>query len=123
MQLLMPFKRFHLVGQSGGGHTVAALAQTRNDIGCAVIASGSTSIKTWYRDRGRRIGPAPLSLYNPIEHVSKLRNRPGLRLIAISDPNDKVVPIHSQREFVERVRSTGVAILHVAAEAKDKLSH
>ena len=36
------FKRFHLVGQSGGGHTVAGLVQLRSDIGCAVITSGVT---------------------------------------------------------------------------------
>ena len=40
------FKRFHLVGQSGGGHTVAGLVQLRSDIGCAVIASGATSLRS-----------------------------------------------------------------------------
>ena len=45
------FKRFHLVGQSGGGHTVAGLAQLRSDIGCAVIASGGISVRSVYRDR------------------------------------------------------------------------
>ena len=38
------FKRFHLVGQSGGGHTVAGLVQSRSDIGCAAIASGPVSV-------------------------------------------------------------------------------
>ena len=42
------FKRFHLVGQSGGGHTVAGLVQLRSDIGCAVITSGGTSLRSMY---------------------------------------------------------------------------
>src|SRR4029077_4790496 len=37
------FKQFHLVGQSGGGHTVAGLVQLRSDIGCAAITSGTIS--------------------------------------------------------------------------------
>ena len=40
------FKRFHLVGQSGGGHTVAGLVQLRSDIGCAVITSGAISVRS-----------------------------------------------------------------------------
>jgi hypothetical protein len=40
------FKRFHLVGHSGGGHTVAGLLQLRSDIGCAVFST-------------RRIRPTP----------------------------------------------------------------
>jgi len=39
------FKRFHLAGQSGGANTVAALVQMRDDIGCAVMAAGSISVK------------------------------------------------------------------------------
>jgi len=40
-----------------------------------------------------------------------------------SDPSDKIVSFRSQREFVERVRATGVPVLHVTARAKDKHSH
>ena len=63
------FKRFHLVGQSGGGHTVAGLVQLRSDIGCAVIASGPTSLRSMQRDSGHPIVGKP-QFYDPIDHVN-----------------------------------------------------
>jgi pimeloyl-ACP methyl ester carboxylesterase len=115
------FMRFHLVGHSGGGLLAAALAQRRNDLRCVVMASANVSVKSWYRDRGHAVDR--ILGYDPIEHVSALRGRPGLRLIVISDPDDKVVPLRSQREFVDRVRAKGVPILHLTTAATDKLSH
>ena len=117
-------KRFHLAGQSGGGHTVAALAQTRGDLGCAVVASGSVSLVAMQRDAGFPIF-GKHSLYNPLDHVRSMRRRPDLRLIVVSDPDDKVVSYRSQREFVERVRARGLPIMHITAAAAvaDKNAH
>jgi len=117
------FKRFHLVGQSGGGHTVAALAQMRTDIGCAVMASGAISVKSMQRDYGRPVGANIKALYDPIDFVAKMQQRPALRMIVVSDPDDRWVSFHSQREFVERVRSRGLPILHITAAAGDEDFH
>ena len=116
------FKRFHLVGHSGGGHTVAGLVQLRSDIGCAVIASGGTSLRSSLRDSGHPI-VGKHRFYDPIDHVNTMRQRPGLRLFVVSDRNDKLVSYRSQLEFVERVKAHNLPITHVTATATDKNSH
>jgi pimeloyl-ACP methyl ester carboxylesterase len=113
------YKRFHLVGQSGGGHTVALLLQMRADIGCAVIASGLVSINTAARDLGKTVR----AVHDPIDSVGKLQQQAGRRIIVVSDPEDKVVSFRSQREFVERVKSKGLPILQITAAAGDANFH
>src|SRR5262249_43059464 len=115
------FKRFHLVGQSGGGHTVAGLAQSRSDIGCAVITSGGISVRSWWRDSGHPI--VGKRFYDPIDHVNAMKQRPDLRLFVVSDRNDKIVSYRSQLEFVERVKAHNLPITHVTATATDKDHH
>lgn len=115
-------KRFHLVGHSGGGLTAAGLAQSRSDLGCVVMASASVSLKTSQRDAGFPL-PNKHVFYDPIEHVSAIKHRPDLRMIVLSDLNDKVVSFRSQQEFVERVRAHRLPILQVMAAAADKKSH
>ena len=117
------FKRFHLVGQSGGGHTVAALLQKRTDIGCAVMASAAVSLKSAVRDRGRVIDQRIKAAYDPIDMVGSMRHQPGRRMIVLSDPRDRFVLFRSQREFVERVKKKGLPILHITASAEDKDFH
>jgi pimeloyl-ACP methyl ester carboxylesterase len=116
------FKRFHLVGHSGGGHTVAGLVQLRSDIGCAVIASGPTSLRSMQRDSGHPISRKH-PFYDPIDHVNAIRQRPDLHLFVVSDRNDKRVSYRSQLEFVERVKARNLPITHVIATATDKNSH
>jgi pimeloyl-ACP methyl ester carboxylesterase len=116
-------KRLHFAGHSGGGHIVAALAQTRNDIGCAVITSGALSVVTMQRDAGRPLDRRPLPFYDPIDHVASMAAHPGLRLIVVSDPDDRIVSFRSQREFVDRVRARDLPIMHITAAAPDKQSH
>src|SRR5262249_9878461 len=108
-------KRFPLAGQSGGGHTVAALIQRRTDVGCAVMAAGVIAVRSRSRDLGKasRAGV----FYDPIDAVESMQQQPGQRLIVISDPDDQVVSFRSQREFVERIRSKGIPILQISADS------
>jgi pimeloyl-ACP methyl ester carboxylesterase len=115
--------RFHVVGQSGGGHTVAALLQKRTDLGCAVMASGSLAVKSLHRDRGGLTNAKVQASYDPIEFVHTMQYRPGQRMIVISDPDDRVVSFRSQQEFVDRVKTKGLPILHVTAAASGERSH
>jgi dienelactone hydrolase len=116
-------KRFHLVGQSGGGHTVAGLVQRRTDIGCAVMASGVVSAKSMVRDLGKPVTANIKALYDPIDFVGSMEHQPGRRMIVLSDPDDRIVSFRSQREFVESVKQKGLPILHVTASAGDKGFH
>jgi len=115
--------RFHLVGQSGGGHTVASLLALRTDLGCAVMTSGILSVRSHARDLGWPITAKIAASHDPIEIVGDIRNRPGLRMVVISDPDDRQVPYRSQREFVERVRTRGLHVLHVMASGGGGASH
>jgi pimeloyl-ACP methyl ester carboxylesterase len=117
------FKRFHLVGQSGGAHTVAALLQMRQDIGCAVMTSGAMSYKTAVLDRGLPVTARIWAGYDPIDHVESMQDRPGQRLFVLSDPQDRLVSFRSQREFVEQVRGQGVPIVQITASAGDEDHH
>jgi dienelactone hydrolase len=117
------FKRFHAIGQSGGGHTVAALTQMRADMGCSIMASGVLSVKSRERDRGNQIGTKIIASYDPVDFVGGMRHQAGRRLIVISDPDDRVASFRSQREFVERVKAKGVPILHITMAAGDDKFH
>jgi pimeloyl-ACP methyl ester carboxylesterase len=116
-------KRFHLAGQSGGAHTVAGLGQMRADVGCAVMAAGPISLKTWTRDSGRKIDPGTKALYDPIDHVAAMQHQPGRRMIVMSDPDDQLVSFHSQREFAERARAKSLPVLHVSADSGTENFH
>jgi pimeloyl-ACP methyl ester carboxylesterase len=116
-------KRFHLGGQSGGAHTVAGLGQMRADVGCAVMAAGPISLKTWTRDSGRKIDPGIKALYDPIDHVAAMQHQPGRRMIVMSDPDDQLVSFHSQREFAERARAKSLPVLHVSADSGTENFH
>jgi pimeloyl-ACP methyl ester carboxylesterase len=114
-------KRFHLAGQSGGGHTVAALVQRRTDVGCAVMAAGVIAVKSRSRDLGK--GSSAGTFYDPIDAVESMQQQPGRRLIVLSDPDDQIVSFRSQREFVERVKSKGIPILQISADSGAKNFH
>jgi pimeloyl-ACP methyl ester carboxylesterase len=123
MKVRHGLKRFHLAGQSGGAHTVAALAQMRADVGCAVMAAGVISVKTRARDRGGKIDSGAKDLYDPIDHVAAMQGQPGRRMIVMSDPDDQVVSFHSQWEFAERVRAKSLPILQVSADSGTESFH
>jgi hypothetical protein len=76
-----------------------------------------------HRDAARPLGPEPPLFYDPIEHVARMAARPGLRLVVVSDPDDKVVSFRSQREFVDRVKARNLPIVHITAVARDDRSH
>ena len=63
--------RLNLVGQSGGGHLVAALMARRTDIDCAVIASGNTAVAQRNRENGWSADITGHSDFlDPIDHVA-----------------------------------------------------
>ena len=104
-------KRLNVAGQSGGAHTVAALLQTRDDIGCAVMASGAISFRSSIHGRGRWSPAAIKQRYDPIDFIGAMRERPGQRMIVLSDPDDRAVSFRSQKEFVDRVKARATVLL------------
>lgn len=126
------YERVQLAGQSTGGGLVGALMTLgRNDIDCAVIGSGVTSVKTRsshlnssnFRQGKDETGNDLSAVYDPIDHVSKVAPDSSRRIFILGDPRDEAVSFASQREFHERLVNSGIPSTLLVAEAKDAKHH
>jgi hypothetical protein len=75
------------------------------------------------RHRGVPVTSQIKEFYDPIDFVGTMKNRPGQRLIVMSDPDDRLAPFRTQREFVERVKAANLPILHITAAAEVENFH
>jgi len=116
--------RLNLVGQSGGGHLVAALIARRADIGCAVIASGNTAVAQRNREHGWTTDiTGHADFLDPIDHVAEVARHPPQQIIVLTDPNDRRVSASVQTAYVEALRRVGVAVDHRFLSAAGELRH
>jgi dienelactone hydrolase len=116
--------RLNLVGQSGGGHLVAALIARRDDIGCAVITSGNTAVAQRNRENGWTADITGHSDFlDPIDHVAEVARHPPQQIIVLTDPHDQRVSASVQTAYVEALRGVGVAVDHRFPPASGKLRH
>ncbi|WP_271568582.1 hypothetical protein [Bradyrhizobium sp. CCBAU 11386] len=96
------WRRLNLVGQSGGGHLVAALIARRDDIGCAVITSGNTAVALRNRENGWTADITGHSDFlDPIDHVAEVARHPPQAIIVLTDPHDQRVSASVQTAYVE----------------------
>jgi len=118
-------QRYHLSGQSGGGHITGAMLNMRQDIECAAIASGAVAV--WKRVEllgGRsRDTTGYADPYDPAKEVSRIRRAPPPRIFVLSDPQDRTVPFGSQEYYVSRLVEARLAPVHVLAIAPDTGRH
>jgi dienelactone hydrolase len=118
------WRRLNLVGQSGGGHLVAALIARRADIGCAVITSGNTAVAVRNREDGRTTDiTGHADFFDPIDHVAEVARHPPEKIIVLTDPNDARVSASVQTAYVEALRGVGVAVDHRFLPGTGKLRH
>jgi dienelactone hydrolase len=118
------WRRLNLVGQSGGGHLVAALIARRADIGCAVISSGNTAVAQRNRENGWTADiTGHTDFLDPIDHVAEVARHPPEKIIVLTDPNDQRVSASVQTAYVEALRRVGVAVDHRFLPASGKLRH
>ena len=116
--------RIDLAGFSGGGHLVGALLARRNDIGCAVIASGNVAV----RQRGAALGLSTdvtgyTDFVDPIDHADEIaRHRPE-RVVMLTDPADRIVEARFQYAFADVLRSAGVNVEQRILSAADPAHH
>lgn len=119
---------FHLVGQSGGAMLVPALVASRDDVGCAVIASGPLDFRAFarryaitFRTSGAR------AHYDPMDDVSaiapKVAGDGGTRLFVLTDPQDSAVPAEFQLPFVLALSRAGGRPVAIATGGRDKEHH
>ncbi|HEY6259483.1 MAG TPA: hypothetical protein VIY51_27195 [Xanthobacteraceae bacterium] len=112
------FEGFHLVGQSGGSKIVGGLIGMRRDIACAVSGSGplATPGSPKITDPGR-------TFFDATSSIPQLVQNRSLRLMLVTDPADKRVPIAQQTGFVDKMRQAGRQIPQFMVEATDEEHH
>jgi dienelactone hydrolase len=114
----------NIVGQSGGGHLVAALMARRDDIDCAVIASGNTAVAQRNREYGWTADiTGHADFLDPIDHVADVARHPPRKVIVLTDPQDARVSASVQTAYVDALRGVGVAVDHRFLPAAGKLRH
>ena len=114
----------NLVGQSGGGHLVAALMARRTDVDCAVIASGNTAVAQRNRENGWTADITGHSDFlDPIDHVQDVARHPPTKVIVLTDPRDARVSPSVQTAYVEALRAEGVAVDHRFLPGTGKIRH
>jgi hypothetical protein len=109
---------FHLVGQSGGSKLVGGLIGLRHDVACAVSGSGplATPGSPRITDRGR-------TFFDVTQSIPLIAQNLSLRLLLVTDPADKKVPIAQQTGFVDKMRQAGCQIPQFFVEATDEDHH
>ena len=115
---------YHLVGQSGGGILAEALAASRDDIGCAVLASTPLDFQLFAKTFGITIRTSgKRAHWTMTDDIPKLATRRGLRLIVMNDPADTVVPKAIVDSYLSRLAAAGRSVLHLTTTARGAEHH
>lgn len=115
---------FVLSGLSGGGHLTAALLSRRQDIACAVIASGVVAVEARNRSKGWTRDITGHSLFlDPIKQVNLVDPRAALRVFVLGDPNDGEVPFDTQAAYHGALRRHGVKAYLIRASGAGPKNH
>jgi pimeloyl-ACP methyl ester carboxylesterase len=116
---------FHLVGQSAGGMLAESIAATRDDVGCLVLASTPSDFAQFTRRFGitLKTGTAKSAHYQPMLEAAEIARKTDLRIIALMDPKDTVVPTPIQLAFVDKLKSLGHPVLTVTTGARGAEHH
>lgn len=102
-------EEFALVGQSGGGHTVASLLGWRRDIACAVPTSAVSSPRARWQHKGLKRDATGFSdSYEPVEHLRGGGFHPKLRVFVLGDPRDSNTPWETQLPLAHKLKGLGV---------------
>jgi dienelactone hydrolase len=118
------WRTLSLVGQSGGGHLVAALIARRDDVDCAVIASGNTAVAQRNRENGwDRDITGHDDFLDPIDHVAEVARHPPNKLIVLTDRADRRVSASVQTAYVTALLAVGVSVDHRFLPAAGALRH
>lgn len=119
---------FHLVGQSGGAMLVPALLAARDDVGCAVIASGPLDFRAFTKAYGITFRTSGARAhYDPMADVAEIAPRiagdGGSRLFVLTDPKDRAVPAKFQAPFVAALVKVGGRPVQILTEGRDAEHH
>jgi pimeloyl-ACP methyl ester carboxylesterase len=116
---------FYLVGQSAGGMLAEGVAATRDDVSCLVVASTPSDFAQFTKRFGitLKTGTAKLSHYQPMLDAAAIAGKKDMRIIALMDPQDTVVPTPIQTSFLDKLTALGHPILTVRTGARGAEHH
>lgn len=116
---------FYLVGQSAGGMLAEGVAATRDDVSCLVLASTPSDFAQFTKRFGitLKAGTAKLSHYQPMLDAAAIAAKKDMRIIALMDPQDTVVPAPIQTSFLDKLTSLGHPVLTVKTGARGAEHH
>jgi dienelactone hydrolase len=117
---------FHVAGQSGGALLAMAAAAERDDIACAAVASGPLDLRAFlasdgipWRTDGRR---AHYDMMAKVPDVAT-KTAAGMRVMLLTDPQDKFVPAAQQTAFADAVEAAGGKILRIETSGRGADHH
>jgi hypothetical protein len=113
------FEGFHLAGQSGGSKLVGGLVEQRRDIACAVSGSGRLDDAA----AGAKPGDPTHSYFDVARNIAPLVQNRALRIMLVTDPADKYVPLAQQTGFVDKMRQAGHPVPEFMVQATDEGHH
>ncbi|TBW33868.1 hypothetical protein EYW49_19250 [Siculibacillus lacustris] len=122
------FTGFHLMGQSGGAMLVPAIAAVRDDVGCAVIASGPMDFRAFtarygitFRERG------PRAHYDPMADAARVAatttGTDPTRVFLLTDPTDTAVPAVFQAPFATAIERAGGHVTRISTGGRGVEHH
>lgn len=112
------FEGFHLLGQSGGSKLVAGIAGMRRDVACVVSGSGPLATPG-----SPKSGDPARTFFDATQGIPQLAQNRSLRMMLVTDPADKTVPIAAQTGFADKMRQAGHPIPQFMVEATDEDHH
>jgi len=113
------FEGFHLAGQSGGSKLLGGLMELRRDIACAVAGSGPLDDAAV----GGKSGDPAHTYFDVSRNIAPVLQNRALRVMLITDPADKFVPLAQQAGFVEKMRQAGRPVPEFMVQAVDNGHH
>lgn len=103
---------FHLAGQSGGAMLVPAIVAARDDVGCAVVASGPLDFRAFtaaygitFRSSGKRAHLDPMAEAPQV--AARTASADPTRLFLLTDPADTAVPATFQAPYAAAIEKAG----------------
>lgn len=119
---------FHLAGQSGGAMLVPAVIAGRDDVGCAVIASGPLDFRKFtaaygitFRTTGKRAHLDPMAEAPKV--ATRTTGAQGTRLFLLTDPADTAVPAKFQTPYVAAIEAAGGKALQITTGGRGPEHH
>jgi hypothetical protein len=113
------FEGFHLAGQSGGSKLLGGLIELRRDIACAVSGSGRLDDAA----AGGKTGDPAHTYFDVSRNIAPVVQNRALRVMLVTDPADKFVPLAQQAGFVEKMRQAGRPVPEFMVQAVDDGHH